>query len=539
MKPRLSAALVLTAVALAGCTVHQAEQPGLSGPSGLSHTIRVTASPDSISQDGGSASSITVTAIDPGGRPQANVAVRLDMSVNGVGQDYGTLSARTLVTNTNGEAKVVYTAPPSPTAGIFGTCKGLPGNCVDIVATATGTGFESATPESVTIRLVPPGVILPPAPSPTAQFTFAPTTPAANAPVAFDGSTSCAGQAGSAGGCVSTSNVLTGFSWNFGDGQTGTGQSLQHTFSTIGTFNVTLTVTNDRGLTASVTKQVTVGAGVGPTAAFVFGPTPVVANVDVFFDASASAAAPGHTITSYTWNFGDGDPISTRTTPIENHDFNAAGVFTVVLVVTDDAGQKGTISQTVTVTAPAGGSAGAPVANFTSSPTAPVVGEVVVFDSSSSTVATGRTITNYAWNFGDDTPIIVGNNRIISHTYARPGNFIVNVVVTDNTGATGQKSAPVQVSSGDPVPVITFSPSTAVAGATIGFSSAGTKTFGGATITTYAWNFGDPTATFDPNTSAVANPTHRFSAAGTYTVRLTVTDSQGRSSTITVTVTIT
>src|SRR5207245_8388149 len=69
MKARLSAVLVLAAVALAGCTVHQSEQPGLTGPSGLSHTIRVTALPDSISQDGGSASSITVTAIDPDGKP--------------------------------------------------------------------------------------------------------------------------------------------------------------------------------------------------------------------------------------------------------------------------------------------------------------------------------------------------------------------------------------------------------------------------------------------------------------------------------------
>ena len=64
MKAFLSAALALIAVALAGCTVHQTTVPGLSGPSDLALSIRVTASPDSISQDGGSQSSIAVNAFD-------------------------------------------------------------------------------------------------------------------------------------------------------------------------------------------------------------------------------------------------------------------------------------------------------------------------------------------------------------------------------------------------------------------------------------------------------------------------------------------
>jgi len=529
MKASFPVAAILTLAVASGCTVHQTTAPGLSGPSDLALSIHVTASPDSISQDGGSQSSIQVTAIGPDGKPKTALPVRMDMFVGGVGQDYGTLSGRTVVTNSSGVASVVYTAPPSPVAGIFGTCKGLPGNCVDIVATASGLGFETAAPQSVTIRLVPPGVIQPPAGSPTAAFTFSPQLVAANVPIQFDASTSQTG---------SGATQIVSYSWSFGDGATATGKNVTHTYTSQGNFGVTLTITNDRTLSNSVTQTLAVNAGAGPTAAFVFGPTPVVANVDAFFDASASVAGSGHKIASYSWNFGDGDPISTRTTPIENHDFNSAGVYTVVLVVTDEAGQKGTTSQTVTVTAPTGGTAGAPVANFTSSPTAPVVGEVVVFDSSSSTVASGRTIVDYAWNFGDDTPIITGNQRIISHTYARPGNFIVNVVITDNTGATGQKSAPVPVGSGNPVPVITFSPSTGTTATVIAFSSSGSTTSNGATITSYAWNFGDP-GSGGSNNSALSNPNHTFSAAGTYTVRLTITDSLGRVGTATVTITIT
>src|SRR5262245_60356030 len=119
MKAFFPIAALLSLAALTGCTVHQTEAPALSGPSGLALTIRVAALPDSISQDGGSQSSIQVTAIGPDGNPKAAVPLRVDMFVGGVGQDYGTLSARTLVTNSSGVANVVYTAPPAQTAGIF------------------------------------------------------------------------------------------------------------------------------------------------------------------------------------------------------------------------------------------------------------------------------------------------------------------------------------------------------------------------------------------------------------------------------------
>jgi PKD repeat protein len=428
MKGLLSSAILVAAVVLAGCTVHQTEAPALAGPSDLALSIRVTALPDSISQDGGSQSSIQVTAIGPDGRPKSGLPIRLDMFVNGVGQDYGTLSTRTMVTNASGVATVVYTAPPSPVGGLFGSCQGLPGNCVQIVATASGSGFETSSPETVTIRLVPPGVILPPASTPTALFTFSPPTAAANAPVAFDATSSCAGQAGATGGCLPSNNVLTGFSWSFGDGQSGSGATTSHVFTSAGTYNVTLTVTNDRGLTASTTRVVTVGAGSGPTAVFVFSPTPVVANVETFFDASASRPAPGHTIVSYSWNWGDGDPISTRSTPLEAHDFGAAGTYIVVLTVTDEAGQQGTTTQSVSVTS------GAPTAVFTTLVTNAAT-HTIQADGSGSTASGSATIVTYTFTWGDGTTT-TGSNPVQSHTYAATNTYPVRLTVVDSLGRT-------------------------------------------------------------------------------------------------------
>src|SRR5947207_7535341 len=109
MSTRLLLATCVSAVVAAGCTVHQTEPTPIGGPSTFAHSINVTATPDRITQDGASQSSITVDATGPDGRPLVGIALRLDMAVpcastqtgcsGGFLQaDYGTLSARTIVT---------------------------------------------------------------------------------------------------------------------------------------------------------------------------------------------------------------------------------------------------------------------------------------------------------------------------------------------------------------------------------------------------------------------------------------------------------
>jgi PKD repeat protein len=340
------AAAVAAALFFGGCTVHQAEVPSVAGPSEFALSLTVQATPDSINQDGGSQSSIKITARGPNGQPIPGLVLRLDMAVNGTVADFGTLSARTVVTGSDGTATAVFTAPPRNPLGLSGTCSGLPGTCVDIIATPTSTDFTAARPQTTTIRLVPPGVILPPADTPTARFTFSPQSPAANSPVQFDASTSCGGGA-STTGCTPSFNEIVRYDWDFGDGTRGSGVTVAHTYATAQTYTVTLTVTNDRQLSASVTQQVTVGAGAAPTtAAFVFSPTqPLVGDV-VFFDASQSEAAPGHTLVQFNWQFGDGTTASGRTT---THAFTKAGTYNVTLTVVDEAGQSKVATNAVPV----------------------------------------------------------------------------------------------------------------------------------------------------------------------------------------------
>lgn len=141
---------------------------------------------------------------------------------------------------------------------------------------------------------------------------------------------------------------ITSYAWTFGDGGTGTGATAQHTYAAAGTYNVTLTVTDNSNETNSVTHPVTVtappAANQPPTAGFTATPS----DLSVAVDASTSADSDG-TITGYAWDFGDS---ATGSGVTASHTYANAGTYNVKLTVTDEDGGTGTLTKPVTVTAP-------------------------------------------------------------------------------------------------------------------------------------------------------------------------------------------
>jgi PKD repeat protein len=186
-------------------------------------------------------------------------------------------------------------------------------------------------------------------PATTANFTFSPTSPSINQDVTFTatGTTAAPGPGfpggGGAPGGGGQQPQGAVYNWDFGDGSTGTGTSVTHRFTRAGTFGITLRVTNDAGLTATTTRQVTVsGALPAGSADFVFSPTdPHVGDV-VFFNGALSSVTNG----SYSWDFGDG---TNGSGVAPTHSYSQARTFTVTLTVTNDRGQTASASKTVTV----------------------------------------------------------------------------------------------------------------------------------------------------------------------------------------------
>jgi len=357
----------------------------------------------------------------------------------------------------------------------------------------------------------------PPPAGPTARFTVAPEKPTAFLPAVFDGSSSCP-EGAFQGGCILSDGRITDFTWDFGDGTTASGRTASHLFRATGSFGVTLTVVSDRGLSASTIKAVAVDPGVPPKADFTFSPANPAIGQSVSFNGSQSTPGPGHTIANYAWDFGDGG----RGTGVSaSHSFGTAGTYNVVLTVTDEAGQTATTSKSVPVAVPP--QIPPPTADFVFSPTAPSTGQSVSFNGSLSKVAPGHSIVSYSWNFGDTG---TGSGVTASHTFDTAGTYNVVLVVTDDLGQTGTASKTVPVGNGNPTASFTFAVENALTH-TMKFDGSGSTAVGTATITTWAWLFGDGNSF----SSGVPTVSHPYAAAGTFTVRLTVTDSLGRTGT--------
>lgn len=430
-----AAAATLVSLALTACTVHQTETPPAAGPSDLALSVRMEASPDTIGFDGGSQSAVRVSAFGPDGRPVSGLTLRVDMAVEGVVQDFGTLSARTVVTDTSGVARVTFTSPVLPPNADAGTCRGLPGTCVTIVATPTTTvGFGTVSPTFVSIRLVPLGVILPPATTPRPCMTISPAQPNANIPAMFTGGSDVGTTTVN---CTTASSDIASFAWDFGDGGTAAGRQVNHTFANQGSFVVTLTETNDRGIAASTTQTVAIGASATPTARFTTSPSSPGINDQVFFNASGSTPGAGHSITSYSWDFGDGPSNGARGVTV-THIYQAAGTFVVTLTVQDEAGQTGITSQSITI------GTGAPTARLLLQKTG---GVNINADGCSSTAVGGAAIVDYTFTWNDGSAATSGAACNVTHAFSAPGTYTVSLTVRDNVSPprTNTTTASVQV----------------------------------------------------------------------------------------------
>lgn len=246
------------------------------------------------------------------------------------------------------------------------------------------------------------------------------------------------------------------------------------------------------------------------------------------------AATDGPAVTTATWTFDDGGTASgARTT----HAWTNPGRFAVTVNATLADGRTAAATAEITITAgqrPPPPAATDPTARIELTPgsgDAPLS----VTARASASIAGSNPITGYSFAFGDGA---TATGEKATHTFAQAGDYTVTVTVTDSAGRTSKASATAHVTAAaavGPTAQLSASRSQATAPADI-VADASASTAGSSPIATYAFTFSDGT-TVGPQASPTAR--HQVTAAGTYTVTVTVRDQAGRTSPANASVTVT
>lgn len=290
-------------------------------------------------------------------------------------------------------------------------------------------------------------------------------------------------------------NVATA-RWDFGDGTpVATTTNATHTYANAGTYNVTLTITNTSGCSATLTKTgfVKVAAPVASIAnapaggciPFVFAPV-----------ASVNAVDP---VVGYLWDFGDGSPTSTSPTP--SHTYPNTGNYTLQLTVTTAGGC------TNTVTIPNGVKTGTPgIPAFTSNRVQACIDSVINFTNQSTPAG-----LDYLWDFGDGTTSALANPV---KQYTGQGLFTVKLT-TSNNGCERVETKANYITVLPPLARFAIF-TDCRATPTVKFISTSQLGPGPAT---YLWEFGDPAN----SKSTDQDPLFTYPRVGKYNVTFTVT----------------
>lgn len=285
--------------------------------------------------------------------------------------------------------------------------------------------------------------------------------------------------------------------WDFGDGSSDTVQFPTHTFTALGTYTITLTVTNDStGCSDDYSYDLVITQ---PTANFAATDTfGCIGNVVNFLDLSGGAM-------NYLWDFGDGD---TSNVANPSHSYSTAGTYDVTLIVSNDVGCRDTMVMPNLVEIIG------PQADFnvdTSTGCAPLS---VVFSNQSTATTPGSSITGYFWDFGDGVTSTAANP---SHQFVDPGEYDITLVVVDDQGCADTLVRTGFIQPTYPTAAFTTLDTLTCPGAPVAFVNQSTGVGN-----TYQWNFGDGTS------STVANPVKVYPGnSGQFTVSLIATDVNG------------
>ena len=301
-------------------------------------------------------------------------------------------------------------------------------------------------------------------------------------------------------GCPMLINQFTDLSinastwnWNFGDGYSSSIQNPQHLYADTGSFQVTLITTDTIGCSSFYTMPMPIVIHPFPVAIASVTNTNVCTPNPITFQNTSTNA------TSYLWSFGNGD-TSTSVSPI--YSYPNQGLFNVELIAISQYGCSDTMQLTPTINVSSN-----PVASFiVDSISGCAPNNINFYSTSIDTVG-----ATYSWTFGNG---ISYNGSNPSVYYNNPGNYNVNLTVTNNNGCSDTVLSTINIPS-KPLASGSISDSSGCAPFFCQFSEQSID------AVNYHWDFGDG------YTSNAANPSHIYLAAGSYNPFLVATNIQG------------
>lgn len=322
-----------------------------------------------------------------------------------------------------------------------------------------------------------------------------------------------------ASGSVGLDGAIASYAFDCGNGtRTGpqTSSTTTCTYPSAGVFTVTVTVVDVNGVSDQATATVTVTAvNQAPVASLTAAPASGTAPLTVVLDASGSRDPEGGLLT-YLLDCGNGTAVVT--TPTRTCSYPDVGTFTATASVKDPQGLTG--SATTTITAKANQ---APVAALTVTPSTDYVPATVTLDATGSTDPEGGPLT-YSLTCGNGTPAVLTPTATCS--YQTAGTFTAGATVTDDHGATSSVTKSVTVKA-DEAPTVVLAPikSRAKVNEKLLVNASGSTDPDKTPIASYRIDCGNGVV-FGPGPASSA--TCQYGRAGTYTIRVTVTDTIGQ-----------
>lgn len=293
-----------------------------------------------------------------------------------------------------------------------------------------------------------------------------------------------------------SSGTITTWSWAFDNNNTSTIQNPLTSYTLSGSASATLIVSATTGCKDTVVKSLTINLLPAPSFTYSFN-----CIKDSVFFTNSSTITTG-TIAGSNWDFGDATGTSNFQNP--SYHYNASGIYTVTLLSTSD--QSCTASKTLVV------SLNNKVnANFSTGSTKPCEGSVISFSDASSYA--GSPINAWSWDFGDG---ISGSVQNPNHSYTVSGTYSVTLT---SSGSDGCKGFFTRTFTINPLPAAIYSikSTTACSVDSINLNNSSTPGEG----SSYSWDFGDG------GSSILQNPSHSFTVASFYPIKLVVTTIHG------------